>query len=180
MSATSIPKLPWTRVEGSESAFRLDKDTAYWKGQRGWWAQRPGASTIAGPFKGSRLAREWAEEPHLEPIKKKLAEKADREAARSARQEEVQAGIWGTLPPDQRQFQAGQVWAMKHPRYQDREALILDLRKDSVLALVRSGSVPWKDCEKDVRSHRALLHLYRFLRVDPVPKKHQAKGPSSR
>ena len=59
---------------------------------------------------------------------------------------------------------------MKQEAFRDHQVLILQLRKQSVLALVRSDKTRWRACPQDVRSNHALLHLYRYQGEAKIPR----------
>jgi hypothetical protein len=155
-----------------QQAFSLvgAKGTLYWRGTKGWWAQRPGSDGMVGPFSRDHQARKWAEEPARLAHELKRQADAAKLATEAARAEEVQGRTWGSLPPAERQLRPGQVWAMKQEAHQNHQVLILQLRKESVLALIRSDKKPWGACPQDVRSNHALLHVYRYLGVAKLPK----------
>ena len=63
---TPAPYKPeWVPFQGMHQAFSLvgSKGTLYWRGTKGWWAQRPGSDGMVGPFSRDHQARKWAEEP---------------------------------------------------------------------------------------------------------------------
>lgn len=165
-------KAEWIPFDGMPKAFSLvgAKGTLYWRGKVGWWAQRPGTSGMQGPFSRDYEARRWAEEPLRQAFERKAQARADKAAAQEAQREAALASTWGALPPEARKLRPGQVWAMKAEAFQEHLVLIVELRKESVLALVRSDRKPWGICPKDVRSHHALLHLYRYQGEAKVPK----------
>lgn len=166
--------LEWEPMDGLPKAFTLkgEPGTSYWKGNKGWWASRKGTKGIQGPFKGSALARTWAEEPFLEKARARAAKTEERKAARQAAREEAQIKIWGSqLHPEERRLAKGQIWVMRHPKFPTHQILIMDVRKDSVVALIRSDDTPWKNCPHDVRSHHAILRLYRFVSIESRPPK---------
>jgi hypothetical protein len=155
-----------------QQAFSLvgSKGTLYWRGTKGWWAQRPGSNGMVGPFSRDHQARKWAEEPARLTHEQKTQAALAKAAAKEAEAEKTLASIWGALPPDERKFRAGQVWGMKQEAHRHHQVLILQLRKQSVLALIRSDNRPWGVCPQDVRSHHALLHLYHYLGEAKLPK----------
>ena len=170
---TPAPYKPeWVPFQGMHQAFSLvgSKGTLYWRGTKGWWAQRPGSDGMVGPFSRDHQARKWAEEParlaHEQKVQADLAKAANKEAEA----EKVLRNIWGSLPPGERKLRPGQVWGMKQEAFKDHQVLILQLRKESVLALVRSDKKPWGVCPQDVRSNHALLHLYRYQGEAKIPK----------
>ena len=164
----------WIPFDGMAQAFSLRGavTTLYWKGRAGWWAQRAGDTKIHGPFSREHQARKWAEEPSRIAFEKRILDAAARDAAREAKEEQVQVNIWGSLPTAERKLRAGQIWGMKAKAHESHQILIVDIRKGSVLALVRSGKRPWGICVTDVRSNHALLHLYRYLGEGKIPKAH--------
>jgi hypothetical protein len=153
-------------------AFSLvgSKGTLYWRGTKGWWAQRPGSDGMVGPFSRDHQARKWAEEPDRLAQEQKVQADIAKAANKEAQAEKVLTNIWGSLPPDERKLRPGQVWGMKQEAFKDHQVLILQLRKESVLALVRSDKKPWGVCPQDVRSNHALLHLYRYQGEVKIPK----------
>ena len=170
---TPAPYKPeWVPFPGMHQAFSLvgSKGTLYWRGTKGWWAQRPGSEGMVGPFSRDHQARKWAEEParlaHEQKVQADIAKAADKEAEA----EKVLKNIWGSLPQGERQLRPGQVWGMKQEAFKDHQVLILQLRKQSVLALVRSDKKPWGVCQQDVRSNHALMHLYRYQGEAKIPK----------
>ncbi len=165
-------KPEWIPFGGMQQAFSLvgAKGTLYWKGTKGWWAQRPGSNGMVGPFSRDYQARKWAEEPARLGHEKKVQAAAAKIAAQAAQKEELQRSTWGTLTPGERKFRPGQVWAMKQAAFKEHQVLILQLRKQSVLALIRSEKKPWRACPQDVRSNHALLHLYRYKREAKIPR----------
>jgi hypothetical protein len=165
-------KPEWVPFPEMPQAFFLvgSKGTLYWRGSKGWWAQRPDSDGMVGPFPRDHQARKWAEEPARLAHEQKLQATLARAAAREAAAERAQAKTWGTLPPGEREFRPGQVWGMKQEAHRDHQVLILHLRKESVLVLVRSEKSPWRTCPQDVRSHHALLHLYRYQGEAKIPK----------
>jgi hypothetical protein len=165
-------KPEWVPFQGMHQAFSLvgSKGTLYWRGTKGWWAQRPGSDGMVGPFSRDHQARKWAEEPdrlaHEQKVQADLAKAANKEAEA----EKALKNIWGSLPPSERKLRPGQVWGIKQEAFKDHQVLILQLRKESVLALVRSDKKPWGVCPQDVRSNHALLHLYRYQGEAKIPK----------
>ena len=165
-------KPEWVPFPGMRNAFSLVgfKGTLYWRGTKGWWAQRPGSDGMVGPFSRDHQARKWAEEParlaHDLKVKATLAKLA----AKAAETEKAQVSIWGSLPASERKLRPGQVWGMKQEAFKDHQVLILQLRKQSVLALVRSDKTRWRACPQDVRSNHALLHLYRYQGEAKIPR----------
>ena len=59
---------------------------------------------------------------------------------------------------------------MKQEAFREHQVLIVQLRKQSVLALIRSDKKPWRACPQDVRSNHALLHLYHYKKEAKIPK----------
>jgi hypothetical protein len=59
---------------------------------------------------------------------------------------------------------------MKQEAHKDHQVLILQLRKQSVLALIRSNKQRWSTCPQDVRSNHALLHSYRYQGEAKIPR----------
>ncbi len=170
---TPAPYRPeWIPFPGMQQAFSLvgSKGTLYWRGTKGWWAQRPGSEGMVGPFSRDHQARKWAEEPAREAHAQKVQAAQAKAARRSAEAEQVQLNTWGVLPPAERKLCPGQVWGMKQESFQDHQLLILQLRKESVLALIWSGKKPWGLCPQDVRSHHAILRLYRYQGEAKIPK----------
>ena len=165
-------KPEWVPFGGMQQAFSLvgAKGTLYWKGTKGWWAQRPGSNGMVGPFSRDHQARKWAEEPARLEFEQKAQAATAKMAAREAKREELQRSVWGALAPEERKLRPGQVWAMKQEAFREHQVLIVQLRKQSVLALIRSDKKPWRACPQDVRSNHALLHLYHYKKEAKIPK----------
>ena len=173
-----VPYKPeWVPFHGMQQAFSLvgAKGTLYWKGTKGWWAQRPGSNGMVGPFSREHQARKWAEEPARLAYEQKVQAATAKMAAKDAKKEELQRSTWGALPPGERKLRPGQVWAMKQEAFKDHQLLILQLRKKSVLALIRSDKKPWRVCARDVRSNHALMHIYRYTKEAKIPKNKAVK-----
>ena len=173
MARRSAPYKPeWVPLDGMAEAFALvgSKGAVCWRGRKGWWAQRPGSEIAHGPFSRNHQARKWAEEPARLAFEKEREDAANKAADKKAKAEVAQKKIWGDLSPEERKLRPGQIWAMKAAGHQDHQVLIVDLRKQSVLALVRANKRPWGVCSQDVRSNHALLHLYRYVGEAKIPK----------
>jgi hypothetical protein len=157
----------WQCLDGLSKAFTWGKKASYWKGTKGWWAKREGTAAMGGPFKTPKQAREWAEEPFRaefeegQQFARQLAEERNAQVEAKARQ------TWGELPPEERVLRPGQIWQMKQEKFQDRQVLILDVRKDTVVVQARSGEIPWEECLRDTRSIPGVLRLYRYLGRKP-------------
>lgn len=171
MAQPKSPKPPrfkpdWQPVVGCESAFRLGNHGSYWKGKKGWWASRKGDENIKGPFRGPNQARQWVEEPLREIHAKRVENFLGRQQDRLAEAEAKVRRTWGELAPEERVLQPGQVWAMKDPAYPDRQLLLVSIRKDTVVALVRAGEAPWSQSKRDVRAIQGIPRLYRLIGME--------------
>ena len=94
---TPAPYRPeWIPFPGMQQAFSLvgSKGTLYWRGTKGWWAQRPGSEGMVGPFSRDHQARKWAEEPAREAHAQKVQAAQAKAARRSAEAEQVQLNTW--------------------------------------------------------------------------------------
>src|SRR5664279_5592037 len=104
---TPAPYKPeWVPFQGMHQAFSLvgSKGTLYWRGTKGWWAQRPGSGGMVGPFSRDYQARKWAEEPARLAHEQKVQADIAKAAAQAAEEERVLANIWGSLPPGERKL----------------------------------------------------------------------------
>jgi len=154
----------WQPLEGLQG-YSLGTQGKVWKGRKGWWASRKGQAAIQGPFRGYRQAQAWVEEPLAQVAQERAAaraqkaEQASRE--RADRREETALRTWGELPPEERVLRPGQVWA--HKTRAGREAMVLEVRKDTLVGLFRSDSgLAWKEAARETKDVQGFLKVYRF------------------
>ena len=161
------PSFDWTPMAGLKG-YTLGSHGSVWKGQKGWWATRRGTDGHQGPFAGHRLAQAWVEEPLVQARQEQAArraEQAEQAARRQASAREAQeARTWGRLPVEERRLQPGQVWG--HKASPTREAMILEVRRDTLVGLFRSDpGLAWKDADRDTKDVRAFLRQYGYRGV---------------
>ena len=157
-------KAQWQPLEGVQG-FSLGTQGKVWKGHKGWWASRKGQAGIQGPFRGYRLAQAWVEEPLNQAREARQREQAQAREERAARRREAQAAqasrTWGDLPEDKQVLAPGQVWL--HKTVEGREAVVLEVRKDTVVALFRSAAaVSLQEAVRDTVDLRGFLRVYRY------------------
>jgi hypothetical protein len=157
-------KAQWQPLEGVQG-FSLGNQGKVWKGHKGWWASRKGQAGIQGPFRGYRLAQAWVEEPLNRAREAKEREKAQVREERVTRRREAQAALasrtWGDLPEEKQVLAPGQVWL--HKTVEGREAVVLEVRKDTVVALFRSAAaVSLQEAVRDTIDLRGFLRVYRY------------------
>lgn len=182
-------------VQAGLDLFQWGRKAAYWKGQKGWWASRQGFEGIKGPFRTPGSAQEWAEAPFREQhriaqqkardeaqqaVEAKRAKRASRKARAMDLAEAREAGdlaTWNGLPADARVVQPGQVWALKDPRFTQRQILVVDVKRTVAVVLARdSKATPWKGLAPEPRTLGHLPRLYRLVGLAriPAPPRHQA------
>lgn len=175
-------------VQAGADIFQWGRKAAYWKGKKGWWASRQGVEGIQGPFRTPGAAQKWAEEPFRErhrQAQQKLKEQAQRavesrkaqraaqqaRAAEAAQQREVrELDTWNGLPAEARRVSAGQVWAMRDPRFEQHQVLVVEVKKTIAVVLARDArSTPWKGLPQESRTLAHLPRLYRLVGMAKVP-----------
>lgn len=170
----------WVQV--GVGLFQWGKKAAYWKAAKGWWASRQGHEGIRGPFRTPGAAQKWAEEPFreqhrmaqekrreeerqaLEERRLKRAAKQAREAAQAEAHEAKERLTWNGLPPEERKVQVGQVWAMKDPRFEQHEILVVEVKKTIAVVQARdSKATSWKGLAQEPRTLGHLPKVYRLV-----------------
>lgn len=185
-----MPKPPFTAewVQAGADIFQWGRKAAYWKGKKGWWASRQGTEGIKGPFRTPGAAQKWAEEPFRDlhqaaqqkardAVKQAQEQRKARRAAQQAREvERTQAqeakalAVWNGLPAEARKVQPGQVWAMKDPRFEQHQVLVVEVKKTIAVVLAReSRTTPWKGLAGEPRTLAHLPRLYRLVGEAKVP-----------
>lgn len=176
-------------VQAGADIFQWDRKAAYWKGKQGWWASRQDVAGIKGPFRTPGAAQKWAEEPFREQHRKAQQElRAEAERTLAARKEKLAAQkaralaqaeareardlvTWKGLPAEARVVQPGQVWAMRDPRFEARQVLVVEVKKTIAVVLARdSEAMPWKGLARESRTLGHLPRLYRLVGAARVPK----------
>ena len=165
-------RLKWEPIDGVEG-FALGTAGKVWKGSKGWWASRKGVAAIQGPFRGYRLAQTWVEEPMAEAERLWAEAKASNEKIKSQNKTSALdtklAKTWGTLKDGDRELLAGQVWEHKSAKI-TREALIVEIRRETLVALVRTDeATPWKEAARDTLDPAGFLRVYRFKGTASLP-----------
>lgn len=182
-------------VQTGNDTFQWGKKAAYWKGQKGWWASRTGSNGIKGPFRTPGSARAWAEEPFREQhriaqqqareeAQQTLEVKRARLASQKARALELAEAreakdlvTWNRLPADARVVQPGQVWALKDPRFEQRQVLVVEVKRTIAVVLARdSKATPWKGLTCESRTLGHLPRLYRLVGTAKVPGASKSQG----
>ena len=177
--------------------FQWGRKAAYWKGRKGWWASRQDVEGIKGPFRTPGAAQKWAEEPFREQHRQaqlKLREEAlqaqeGRKARRTAQQERVlnqalerearDRATWNGLPAEARKVEPGQVWAMRDPRFEQHQILVVEVKRTIAVVLARGArSTPWKGLIPESRTLTHLPRLYRLAGGAKVPASATRKGPA--
>jgi hypothetical protein len=194
-----MAKIPFMAqwVQAGIDIFQWGRKAAYWKGSKGWWASRQDYEGIKGPFRTPGSAQKWAEEPFRE--KHRLAqaklrteaqqaaeERKAKRAAQKARGAELAEAreakdllTWKGLPVDERVVQPGQVWAMKDPRFEQHQILVVEVKKTIAVALARDAKgTPWKGLEPEPRTLSHLPRLYRLVGAAKIPGLSKPKKPS--
>lgn len=175
-------------VQAGSDLFQWGRKAAYWKGQKGWWASRQGFNGIKGPFRTPGAAQAWAEEPFREQhriaqqkardeAQQALEAKRARRAARKTRtlalaeaREARDLATWNGLPAEARIIQPGQVWALKDPRLEQHQILVVEVKKTIAVVLARnSRSTPWKGLTREPRTLGHLPRLYRLVGLAKLP-----------
>lgn len=148
----------WKPVDGLEDYYTLTKAVSCWRKGRRWYATRPGVTPEEGllveRFRSKRAAMAWAEEDVMRRWDQALEK--DRLRAQMAA-----TGTWGEVPVNDRMLTEGQIWGLKNPRLHTHQVKIMDVRKETVVVLVREMGEPWGD--RDVRGIQDLLRLYRYI-----------------
>ena len=183
-------------IQAGTDIFQWGRKAAYWKGHKGWWASRQGFEGIKGPFRTPGSAQKWAEEPFRE--KHRLAQQKLREAARLAQeerkaklaakkahsaelaqiQEAKDSNTWKGLPAEARKVQPGQVWAMRDPRFQQHQILVIEVKKTIAIVLAReSKATPWRGLSSEPRTLGHVPQLYRLAGTAKVPAPPKRKKP---
>jgi len=176
----------WVQV--GTGLFQWGKKAAYWKAAKGWWASRQGHDGIKGPFRTPGGAQTWAEEPFreqhrlaqeklrnearqaLEARSQKRAAKQARETAQTEAHEAKELLTWNGLPLAERKVQVGQVWAMKDPRFEQHQILVVEVKKTIAVVQVRnSKATPWKGQPQEPRTLGHLPKVYRLVGSAKVP-----------
>ena len=164
--------LNWQSVENVPDAFHLGTTVSYWRKKGLWWAMRKvgsGAETKVETkkFRGPAPAKAWAEEFAREAARKKMElrerKAAVKQAAKDAAIEARKRLTWGRMPAGNRQLGKDQVWVMKSPALRTNQVLIVEVRKTTVVVLVRKGEEPWGKAPRDVRMSTGLTRLYRYI-----------------
>lgn len=185
-----MAKTPFTAqwIQAGADIFQWGRKAAYWRGKKGWWASRQGVEGIKGPFRTPASAQKWAEEPFREQHRQaqqkahdeaQQAREAQRAkcAAQKARVAELAKAreakdldTWNGLPPDARQVAAGQVWAMKDPRFDQHQILVVEVKKKIAVVHAReSRATPWKALPREPRTLSHLPRLYRLVGAAKIP-----------
>lgn len=176
----------WTQV--GTGLFQWGKKAAYWKAAKGWWASRQGHEGIRGPFRTPGAAQKWAEEPFRdqhrlaqdklrEEARQAQEERSRKRAAKQAREDALAEAheakellTWNGLPKEERKMQAGQVWAMKDPRFEGHQILLVEVKKTIAVVLARdSKATPWKGLSTESRTLDHLPKVYRLVGAAKVP-----------
>jgi len=185
MPTQSLPEKPkrpasreWKALEGIQG-YSLGTAGKVWKAKKGWWASRKDFAGIQGPFRGYRLAQAWVEEPLAEErrlwAEHKAADAEKKAQEKAASLEAKAARTWGALPEGQRELRPGQIWAHKAAGV-SRQAMILDVRKATLVALFRTDEATrWDDATRDTLDPTAFLRLYRFQGVQSGSGKQKGK-----
>jgi len=177
-----------TWVQAGADIFQWGEQAAYWKGQKGWWASRQGFEGIRGPFRTPAAARKWAEEPLREKhrlAQEKLRHEAERalqerrakaaaqkaqKAERAQMREAKDLVTWKGLPAEARTVQPGQIWAMRDPRFERHQILVLEVKKKIAIVQARdSKATPWKGLPRESRTLGHLPRLYHLVGKAKVP-----------
>lgn len=180
-------------VQQGADIFQWGRKAAYWKGRKGWWASRQDVEGIKGPFRTPGAAQKWAEEPlreqhrlaqqKLREVTKKAledrkAKRANQKAAAAEQAQEREARdrvTWNGLGPEERRVQPGQVWAMKDPRFEQHQVLVIEVKKTLAIVLARQArATPWKGLEPESRTLSHLPRTYHLVGMAKVP------GPAAR
>jgi hypothetical protein len=174
--ATRPAKTGWQPLEGIQG-YTLGAQGKVWKGQKGWWASRKGQPGIVGPFRGYRLAQAWVEEPLAQAREAREQRQAQVREERARQRGEARAALvsrtWGDLPEAERVLAPGQLW--EHKTRAGRAAMVLEVRKDTVVALFKSDpALAWKEAARDTVDLRGFLRVYRF-KGHEVPKGRKPK-----
>lgn len=175
-------------VQAGANIFQWGRKAAYWRGNKGWWASRKDHEGIHGPFRTPGAAQKWAEAPFREAHKAKmlalreeaLREKEERRTrfeARKARaaeraqaKEEAALVTWNGLPSEERLVQPGQVWALRDPRNEGHQVLVVEVkRKIAVVHARDSKSTAWRGLPREPRTLGHIPKLYRLVGKAKVP-----------
>jgi hypothetical protein len=182
-------------VQAGADIFQWGRKAAYWKGKKGWWASRQDFEGIKGPFRTPGSAQKWAEEPFR--LQHRLAQQKAREATQQAlehrkvrraaqqanaaeqrlEREARDLATWDGLPAEARKLQPGQVWAMKDPRFEQHQVLVIEVKKTIAVVLARSvRTTAWKGLVPETRTLTHLPRLYRLVGQAKVPGPSAQKG----
>lgn len=175
-------------IQAGADIFQWGRKAAYWKGKKGWWASRQGVEGIKGPFRTPGAAQKWAEEPFRDQhrqAQQKLHDEAlqaqeGRKAKRAAQQERLaelaqqrearELATWKGLPAESRRVLPGQVWAMRDPRFEQHQILVVEVKKTIAVVLARDArATPWRGLAPESRTLTHLPRLYRLVGTAKVP-----------
>ncbi len=179
-------------VQAGADIFQWGRKAAYWKGKKGWWGSRQDVEGIKGPFRTAAAAQKWAEEPFreqhrlaqqklrdeaqqaLEGRRAKVAAQKVHKAELAQQREAKDLVTWKGLPAEARAVQPGQIWAMRDPRFEQHQVLVVEVKKKIAIVQARdSKATPWKGLPHQPRTLDRLPHLYRLVgkgKVPPRPK----------
>lgn len=175
-------------VQAGANIFQWGRKAAYWRGKKGWWASRKDHEGIHGPFRTPGAAQKWAEEPfrlahrekqealRLEALKEKEERRARfearkaRAAERAREREEAALVTWNGLPPEERTVQAGQVWAMRDPRHDGHQILVVEVKKKIAVVHARdTKGKAWRGLPREPRTLGHIPKLYRLVGTAKIP-----------
>lgn len=175
-------------IQAGAGIFQWGRKAAYWKGKKGWWASRQDVEGIKGPFRTPGAAQKWAEEPFREQHRQAQVKARDealktqegRKAKRAAQQARVaelaqerevrELATWKGLPVELRKVGPGQVWAMRDPRFEQHQILVVEVKKTIVVVLARDArATPWRGRSPESRTLSHLPRLYRLVGTAKVP-----------
>ena len=175
-------------IQAGVDIFQWGRKAAYWKGKKGWWASRQDFEGIKGPFRTPGSAQKWAEEPFrdqhrlaqqklrdeaqqvLEERRIRLAAQKARVAQMAQAREAKDLITWKGLPAGERRVQPGQVWAMKDPRFEHHQILVVEVKKKIAVVHARNAkTTPWKGLSREPRTLGHLPRLYRLVGNAKVP-----------
>lgn len=185
-----MAKTPFTAdwVQAGADIFQWGRKAAYWKGKKGWWASRQDHEGIKGPFRTPGAAQRWAEEPFreqhqiqaqkdrdaahqvLEARRAKRVARQARDLAKAQEREAQALATWNHLPPTERTLQPGQVWAMRDPRFEGHQILVIEVKRTIAVVQARdSRATPWKGLPREPRTLAHIPKVYRLVGTAKVP-----------
>ncbi|MBP7618168.1 MAG: hypothetical protein KA743_06620, partial [Geothrix sp.] len=135
------------------------------------------------PFRAQhRLAQQKLRDEAQQALEGRKAKRAAQQARETELTQEREARdllTWNGLPAEARKVAPGQVWAMRDPRFEQHQILVVEVKKTIAVVLARDArSTPWKGLAPESRTLTHLPRLYRLTGAAKVPVSPRRKGPA--